>query len=95
MINAFVIVLRQYELLHVIGTLYPGGGFTHLLHGGQEESDQDGNDGDHYQKLDQCEGITVGSRAHGSILLVQKDIGAALRTDARTERWSRCGGGAA
>src|SRR5262249_13624134 len=32
-----------------------GGGFADLLDGGQEQSNQDGDDGDHHQQLDQRE----------------------------------------
>ena len=42
----------------------PGGGLADLLDGGQEEPDQDGDDGDHYQQLDQREREPSWERAH-------------------------------
>src|SRR6516225_9000597 len=52
------ILARVYcctQLLEVIQRLGPGGCFANLLHGGQEETDEDANDGNHNQKLDQRE----------------------------------------
>jgi hypothetical protein len=48
-------VERQGELLEVVLALGAGGGLAHLLHGGQEQADEEGDDGDHHQQLDQRE----------------------------------------
>jgi hypothetical protein len=45
----------QSDLLEVVLALDPGGGLAHLLHGGEQEPDQDGNDGDHHQQFDERE----------------------------------------
>jgi len=45
----------QRDLLEVVGALDAGGGLAHLLDGGQQEADEDGDDGDHHQQLDQRE----------------------------------------
>src|SRR6185437_6193963 len=41
------------ELVEVIQALALGGRFADLLHGRQEQADQDGDDGDYHQQLDQ------------------------------------------
>ena len=38
--------------------LHPGGGLAHLLHGRQQQADQDGDDRDHHQQFDQREGAS-------------------------------------
>ena len=48
-------VHRQRHLLEVVGSSDAGGGFADLLHGRQEQADEDGDDGDHHQQLDQGE----------------------------------------
>src|SRR5262249_33441775 len=50
-----VVVQSQADLLEVVLTLAACGGLTHLLHGGQEQANEDGDDGDHHQQLDQGE----------------------------------------
>ena len=45
------------DLLEVVAALQAGAGLADLLHGRQEESDEDGDDGDHHQKFDEREGI--------------------------------------
>ena len=50
-----VIVQRDAELFQIIAAFHPVGGLTNLLDGGQQEADQDGDDGDHYQQLNQGE----------------------------------------
>jgi hypothetical protein len=42
------------ELAH-LGAAHAIGRLTHLLHGGQQQPDQDRNDGDDYEQLDQRE----------------------------------------
>jgi hypothetical protein len=62
------VVGAEADLLEVVLTLGPGGGFADLLHGGEEQSDQDGDDGDHDQQLNQREPAaaarTDGERSH-------------------------------
>ena len=50
-----VVVQGQADLLEVVGALDAGGGLADLLHGGQQQADQDGDDGDDDQQLDQRE----------------------------------------
>jgi hypothetical protein len=45
----------QTELLEIVRALDASGGLACFLHCGQEQSDQDGDDGDHNQQLDQRE----------------------------------------
>jgi hypothetical protein len=45
----------QPDLLEVVHALGACGRLAHFLDRGQEEADEDGNDGDHHQKLDQRE----------------------------------------
>src|SRR5262249_49792935 len=47
------VVGGEGNLFEVVDALEAGGGFTHFLHRGHQEADQDGNDGDHNQELDQ------------------------------------------
>ena len=48
-----VAVGRQTDLLEVVRAADPGGGLADLLDRGQQQSDQDGSDGDHDQQLDE------------------------------------------
>ena len=48
-----VIVHRQADLLEVVRALDAPGRLPGCLHRGQQESDQDGDDGDDYQQLNQ------------------------------------------
>jgi hypothetical protein len=45
----------QPELLEVVGAFQTARRFAHLLHGREQQGDQDGENRDHHQKLDQCE----------------------------------------
>src|SRR5439155_14680752 len=61
------IVIRvqgEAHLLEVVRALDPGGRLADLLDRGQQKADEDGDDGDHYQQLDQRKGGTVA--AHGT-----------------------------
>src|SRR5262249_2301917 len=48
-VGVVVVVQGQTELLEVIGTLDSGGGLADFLRGRQQESNENGNDGDHHQ----------------------------------------------
>ena len=50
-----VVVHSDDLLLEVVGALHAGGGFADLLHGGEQQPDQDRDDRDHDQQLDQRE----------------------------------------
>ena len=50
---------RQGELFEVVDALGSAGRLTHLLHGRQEQADEDGNDGDHDEQFDEREGTAA------------------------------------
>src|SRR5262249_6518175 len=52
-VGRFIVVDRQPQLLQVVLTLRSPRGFPRLLHGRQQQRDQDRNDGDHHQKFDE------------------------------------------
>ena len=54
-VGALVVGEGQAELLQVVGALNPAGGLARRLHGGQQQRDQHGDDGDDHQQLDQRE----------------------------------------
>jgi hypothetical protein len=51
---------RQTDLSEVVLALGACGGLADFLHGGQQQADQDGDDGDHHQQLDQREADSRG-----------------------------------
>ena len=53
-----MVVAGQADLLEIVGALRAAGGLAHVLHGRQEQADQDGDDGDHHQQFDEREGET-------------------------------------
>jgi hypothetical protein len=57
-------VHRQADLLEVVLTADAVGRLANLLHGGEQQADQDGNDGDDHQQLDQRERGARGLSAH-------------------------------
>ena len=59
----------QRQLLEVVLRLRPGGRLADLLHGGQEQADQDRDDRDHHQQLDQREtAISIDERIMSFLL---------------------------
>ena len=54
-----VVVDGQADLLEIVLALRAGGGFADLLHGRNEQTDQDGDDGDDNEQLDQREASTL------------------------------------
>jgi hypothetical protein len=50
-----VVVQRKANLLEVVKTLDAVGGFSDLLHGRDQEPNQDGDDGNHHEQLNQGE----------------------------------------
>ena len=54
-VGALEVVQPEAELLQVVLALHPGRRLPHLLHGGEQQADQDGDDGDHHQQFDQGE----------------------------------------
>jgi hypothetical protein len=54
---------RQRELFEIVGALGAGRGLANLLHRGNQEADQDGDDGDDDQQLNQREAVS----AHGNL----------------------------
>jgi hypothetical protein len=49
LVDIIVIVFGQSELLQVIAALRAASRFAGCLHGRQQQRNQDGNDGNHYQ----------------------------------------------
>src|SRR5262249_44828671 len=66
--RAAVIMNGQTQLLDVVGALRTCRRLTHLLHGGHQKADQDGDNGDDHQQLDQGEGTSLRKtvRRHGT-----------------------------
>src|SRR5262249_23670515 len=56
LVGVVVVVHRQGHLAQVVGAGGAGGGRAHLLHSGQEQADEHGDDGDDHQQLNQREG---------------------------------------
>src|SRR5262245_9187933 len=52
------IVKGQADLLEVVLALHARGGLAHLLDGGQQQADKDGDDCYHHQQLDQRERLS-------------------------------------
>src|SRR5579872_7444105 len=52
-VHRVIRVERNADLVQVIAALCAAGRFARLLHGGKEERDQDGDDGDDDQKLNE------------------------------------------
>jgi hypothetical protein len=62
-----IVVDAEAHLVQVVGALGACGRLAGLLHRGDEQADQDGDDGDHHQQLDQRE--APAPRAGASSLL--------------------------
>src|SRR5207245_9509266 len=70
------LVSRSGHLVHIGQALGPVGGFTHLLHGRQEQAHQDGDDGHYHQQLNQGERPPASEEAkngHNEILLKKEE----------------------
>jgi hypothetical protein len=52
-----VAVEGQTDLFEVVSALHPVRRLAHFLHGGHQEANQDGDDGDHHQQLNEREPI--------------------------------------
>jgi hypothetical protein len=50
---------RKASLLHLIGATGTIGSLTGRLHGGQEQTDQRGDDRDHHQQFDEREASSL------------------------------------
>src|SRR5262249_27313471 len=57
-----VAVQRQTELVQIVQATGSIGCVPYLLHGRQQESDQDGDDRNYYQQLDECKSQTTQTR---------------------------------
>src|SRR5262245_9416379 len=53
------VVAGEAHLLEVVGGLHASGGLADLLNGWEQETDEDRDDGDHYQQLNEREGATT------------------------------------
>src|SRR5262249_14967573 len=60
--RVMVVVQGQADLLEVVKAFDAGGGFPYLLHGREEEPDQDGDDGNHHQQFDQRKTSAAGAQ---------------------------------
>src|ERR1043166_1764342 len=58
LVGAFVIVHGEYELLEIVGALNARGGSAYLLHGRDQQRNQDRDDGDDDQQFDEGETTT-------------------------------------
>jgi hypothetical protein len=56
-------VQGQADLVEVVAALHASRGLADLLHGWQEQPDEDSDDGNYHQQLDQCKTLS-GSRTH-------------------------------
>ena len=54
-VDVVVIMHGEAKLLQVVGALHAVGGFPDLLHRRQQQTDQNGNDGDHDEQLNERE----------------------------------------
>jgi hypothetical protein len=54
-VRRVIVVQREAKLHQMVLALRAAGGFTRLLHRGEQQCNQDGNDGDHDEQLDQRE----------------------------------------
>ena len=55
LVGALVVVGREADLLEVVRAAHTSGRLTDLLDGGQQQTNQDRDDGDHHQEFDQRE----------------------------------------
>ena len=60
-----VVVHGQRQLLHVVAAGHTRCGFAHLLHGWQEQADQDGDNRNHHEKLNECKSSALSQRHRG------------------------------
>ena len=62
-----IVVHRDAQLLQIVLALSSPGCFTGLLDSGQQQRDQNGDDRNHHQKFDQCEGaFSTSALSHAS-----------------------------
>jgi hypothetical protein len=75
-VRAVTSLAGDAELSEVVAALAAGRGLAHLLDGGDEQADQDGDDGKDHQQFDQRETASAsgGEQRHGG--LPGKDEGA-------------------
>jgi hypothetical protein len=50
-------MIGQTDLLKIVDTLHTTRGLSGGLNGGQQQTNQDTDDGDHYQEFDECESV--------------------------------------
>src|SRR5262245_44340842 len=74
-----VSVSGHAHLLEVVGALDAAGGLAHLLHRGQEQADEDGDDGDHHQQLNERERRPARRTDHSASLSQTSDGGYACQ----------------
>jgi hypothetical protein len=55
-VHIVVVVTGQADVVEIVAALSATGGFACLLHGRQQERDENGDDGDHHQQFDEGEG---------------------------------------
>jgi hypothetical protein len=57
-------VQGEHLLFEVVLRLGASSSLAHLLYGGQEQADEDGDDRDHHQQLDQCKPPPAAQHSH-------------------------------
>src|SRR5690606_22809087 len=82
-----VVVQSQSDLLEVVLALGAARRLAGLLDGGQQQGDQDGDDGDHYEQFDESEATTV-RMAGNQVVSPERDRGGpgVLQTACRSRR---------
>ncbi len=61
-----VVVDCYAHLLEVVAARHAGGGFPHLLHRGQQKTDENGDNRDHHQQLNEGEAGPQSRAARGT-----------------------------
>jgi hypothetical protein len=74
------------HLPQVILAFHPIGGFSHFLHGRQQQTKQNGNDGNDHQELNQRERLSRhGTTLHGMGCRRSKKVPEAIRVPAKSQ----------
>src|SRR5579875_3674851 len=61
-----VVLNGQDQLLEIVAAFDATGGLAHFLNRGQQQTDENGNNGNHYQQLDERETPSMRTENHNS-----------------------------